>query len=108
MSEVTLSSGHKMPLIGLGTAASSLPPPEVLAATLVEAIEMGYRHFDTAALYGSEESLGRAVADALKRQIIKSRDELFITSKLWCTEADPKLVLPALKKSLGCVLYHAD
>ncbi|KAK4774743.1 hypothetical protein SAY86_009678 [Trapa natans] len=99
--EVTLNSGHKMPLIALGTVASDLPPTEALAAILVYAIEVGYRHFDTAALYGSEESLGLAVAEALRRQVIKSRDELFITSKLWCTDADPSLVLPALKKSLG-------
>ncbi|KAK4785061.1 hypothetical protein SAY86_001750 [Trapa natans] len=101
MEVVTLSSSHKMPLIGLGTSASNLPPPDVLASALVEAIEVGYRHFDTAVIYGSEESLGRAVAEALKRQIIKSRDELFITSKLWCSDADPSLVLPALKKTLG-------
>ncbi|KAK4786390.1 hypothetical protein SAY86_003079 [Trapa natans] len=101
MREVTLSSGHKMPLIGFGTAATVLLPTDALAAIFVEAIEVGYRHFDTAALYGSEESLGRAVAEALKRQLIKSRDELFITSKLWCSDADPSLVLPALKESLG-------
>ncbi|OWM62657.1 methylecgonone reductase-like [Punica granatum] len=99
--EVALNSGHKIPLIGLGTAAGPLPPPEALIAILVEAIEAGYRHFDTAAVYGSEESLGRAVAEALERQLIKSRDDLFITSKVWCTHTDPALVLPALKETLG-------
>ncbi|OWM62659.1 methylecgonone reductase-like [Punica granatum] len=100
MAEVALSSGHKMPLIGLGTVAMPLPPPEALTAILVEAIEVGYRHFDTAAIYGSEESLGRAITEALKRRLIRSRNEVFITSKLWCTDADPALVLPALRETL--------
>ncbi len=69
-------------------------------------MEVGYRHFDTASYYRSEEPLGKAVAEALKRGLIKNRDEVFITSKLWCTDADPSLILPALKKTLGCVLYR--
>ncbi|CAN4110470.1 unnamed protein product [Withania somnifera] len=84
---VKLNSGHSMPLIGMGTA-----PPY--------AIEAGYRHFDTAALYGSEEALGRAVAEALHCGLIKSREQVFITSKLWCTETHRDLVLPALKRTL--------
>ncbi|CAK7324848.1 unnamed protein product [Dovyalis caffra] len=98
--EVLLSSGHKMPLIGMGTTATTLPPSEILIPTFINAIEVGYRHFDTAALYGSEESLGQAVAEALERGLINSRQDLFITSKLWCSDSHPDLVLPALKKSL--------
>ncbi|KAK3415007.1 hypothetical protein EUGRSUZ_H00581 [Eucalyptus grandis] len=89
-----------MPLIGMGCAASPPPPPEVLTSILLEAIEVGYRHFDTAALYGTEEALGRAVAKALDRGLIKNRNQIFITTKLWCTDAHPDLVLPALKNSL--------
>ncbi|KAK9277910.1 hypothetical protein L1049_027467 [Liquidambar formosana] len=98
--EVVLSSGQKMPVIGTGTASNPLPPPHQLTSILVDAIEIGYRHFDTAAIYGSEESLGRAVVEALDRGLIKSRDEIFITSKLWCADAHPDLVLPALKNTL--------
>ncbi|XP_010025963.2 methylecgonone reductase [Eucalyptus grandis] len=98
--EVVLSSGERMPLIGMGCAASPRPLPEVLTSILLEAIEVGYRHFDTAALYGTEEALGRAVAEALNRGLIKSRNQIFITTKLWCTDAHPDLVLPALKNSL--------
>ncbi|KAI4329956.1 hypothetical protein MLD38_028278 [Melastoma candidum] len=97
---VVLNSGHEMPVIALGTAAQSLPPRDVLASILVDAMEVGYRHFDTASLYGSESSLGDAVREALRRGIVASRDELFITTKLWCTDADAPLVLPALKESL--------
>ncbi|PIN18758.1 Aldo/keto reductase family protein [Handroanthus impetiginosus] len=98
--EVILNSGHSMPLIGMGTAADPLPPPENLTSIIIDAIAAGYRHFDTAALYSTEEPLGRAVAEALKRDLIKDRDEVFITSKLWCSDADHDLVLPALKESL--------
>nr|XP_027122919.1 methylecgonone reductase-like isoform X2 [Coffea arabica] len=96
-----LNSGHKMAVAGLGCAAHPLPPLEQLVTTFIDAMEIGYRHFDTAACYGTEEALGRAVAKALEIGLIKSRDELFITSKLWCTDADHDLVQPALKQTLG-------
>ncbi|XAR53158.1 Methylecgonone reductase [Bertholletia excelsa] len=99
--QVSLNSGHKIPAIGMGTAASPVPPAEELISILITAMEAGYRHFDTASLYGTEEALGRAVAKALDTGLIESRDELFITSKLWCTDAHPDLVLPALKSTLG-------
>ncbi|KAF8407536.1 hypothetical protein HHK36_006670 [Tetracentron sinense] len=97
---VVLSSGLKMPMVALGTAANPLPPPQVLTQTFVDAIEVGYRHFDTAALYNTEEPLGHAIAEALRQGLIGTRDDLFITSKLWCSDAHPDLVLPALKNTL--------
>uniref|UniRef100_A0A2N9EVG9 NADP-dependent oxidoreductase domain-containing protein n=1 Tax=Fagus sylvatica TaxID=28930 RepID=A0A2N9EVG9_FAGSY len=98
--EVVLNSGQKMPFIGYGTAALPMPPPQTLVSVFFDAIEVGYRHFDTASMYGTEESLGQAVAQALQRGLIKSRDQLFITSKLWCTDAHHDLVLPALSRTL--------
>ncbi|KAJ1438643.1 NADP-dependent oxidoreductase domain [Sesbania bispinosa] len=98
--EVTLNSGQKMPVIGLETAALPLPPHEALISIFIDAFEVGYRHFDTASLYGIEEPLGKAVAKALDLGLIKSRDEVFITSKLWVTDAHHYLVLPALKTTL--------
>ncbi|XP_047322685.1 non-functional NADPH-dependent codeinone reductase 2-like [Impatiens glandulifera] len=89
--------GRKIPAIGMGTASS--PPAE--KQPFLEAIECGYRHFDTASLYRSEQPLGEAITEALSLGLIKSRDELFITSKLWCTEAHPHLVLPSLQKTLS-------
>ncbi|KAF8407539.1 hypothetical protein HHK36_006673 [Tetracentron sinense] len=96
---VLLSSGWKMPIVALGTATQPLPH-QVLTSTFIDAIEVGYRHFDTAALYKTEEPLGHAVAEALRRGLIGTRDNLFITSKLWCTDAHPDLVVPALKNTL--------
>ena len=88
-----------MPVIGLGTAAVHNDGDTVKAA-VIEAIKLGYRHFDTAAQYGSEQALGEAIAEALRVGLIASRDELFITSKLWCCDNHPHLVLPALQNSL--------
>lgn len=106
--EVALNSGHKMPLIGFGTASFPPLPTNTLTPIIVEAIKVGYRHFDTAAVYRSEEALGRAVAEALEQGLIKSRDEVFITSKLWCTHADRDLVLPALRETLGYVCMETS
>ncbi|KAK7314706.1 hypothetical protein VNO77_33233 [Canavalia gladiata] len=98
--EVVLNSGHKMPMLGFGTGTVPLPPPHELIPAFIEAIQTGYRHFDTAAYYGSEEPLGQAIAQALDQGLIKTRSEIFVTTKLWCTDAHPGLVLPALKTSL--------
>ncbi|KAK8561106.1 hypothetical protein V6N13_149715 [Hibiscus sabdariffa] len=100
--EVKLSSssgGRNMPVIGMGTMADPFDEA-VLKEAVLEAIKAGYRHFDTAALYKSEKPLGEAMAEAIEAGLIKSRDELFVTSKLWCTDAHHDLVLPALKNSL--------
>ncbi|KAK4488989.1 hypothetical protein RD792_004785 [Penstemon davidsonii] len=99
--EVILNSGHRMPLIAMGAVSDPLPPPEQLTSIYIDAIATGYRHFDTASIYNTEEPLGKAVAKALELGLIKNRDELFITSKLWCTDAHHDLVLPALKETLG-------
>ncbi|KAJ4972861.1 hypothetical protein NE237_006035 [Protea cynaroides] len=96
--EVVLNSGHSMPLLGFGTASNSSPSD--LASIIVQAIELGYRHIDTAALYGTEGFVGQAIAQALEQGVIKSRSDVFVTSKLWCPDADRDLVVPALKKTL--------
>ena len=94
-------SGKAIPLIGYGTAeypfgASS----QKMKDYILQAIKLGYRHFDSAALYQSEQPLGKAISEALQLGLIKSRDELFITSKLWCSDAHRDRVLPALHKTL--------
>ncbi|CAI0627568.1 unnamed protein product [Linum tenue] len=66
--EVILSSsGRRMPLLGMGTATSPLVGSGATKSAVVQAIELGYRHFDTATLYQTEESLGEAIAEALSR-----------------------------------------
>lgn len=97
---VVLSNNQSMPVMGLGTGDMATFG-EVVKNAIIEGIKAGYRHFDTASSYGTEQDLGNAIEEALKLGLIGSRDELFITSKLWFTDAHPDRVIPALKKSLG-------
>jgi diketogulonate reductase-like aldo/keto reductase len=94
------SNQSKMPIIAFGTAAVTNNDGELTKLAVIEAIKSGYRHFDTALIYGSEEALGEAIVEALQLGLIQSRDELFITSKLWLTDNFPHLVLSGLQKSL--------
>ncbi|KAJ8648406.1 hypothetical protein MRB53_001429 [Persea americana] len=88
------------PFIGFGTAGWPFSAPEGIKEAILNAIELGYRHFDSAATYHSEKPLGEAIAEALHRGLINSRGELFFTSKLWCCDAHYDRVLPALQMSL--------
>lgn len=89
-----------MPVIGMGT--SSYPPAdlETTKTAILEAVKAGYRHLDTAFAYGSEKALGEAIAEALRLRLIESRDELFITTKLFASFADPTQVVSACRMSL--------
>ncbi|KAG5604300.1 hypothetical protein H5410_025792 [Solanum commersonii] len=95
-----LAGCRRVPALGFGTAADPPVEPEIVRSAVVEAIEVGYRHFDTAALYNSEEALGEAIIEAINGGFVESREQLFITSKLWCSDAHPQHVLPALNKTL--------
>lgn len=97
--EAKLSSGHAIPVVGMGTASYPPATTEAFRTAILEAIALGYRHFDTASCYGTEQRLGEAVAEAIHRGLVK-RHDLFITSKLWCTDAHADRVLPALRQSL--------
>ena len=76
----TLSSGHVMPLVGLGTWKS---PRGAVARAVRAALDAGYRHIDCAAVYRNEHEVGAAIAGALGDGVLR-RDQLFVTSKLWC------------------------
>ncbi|KAH6771036.1 oxidoreductase superfamily protein [Perilla frutescens var. hirtella] len=98
---VKLSGCEKaMPVMGMGTA--SFPPAglEATKAAVLEAIKAGYRHFDTAFAYGSEKAVGEAVAEAVRVGLVESRDDLFITTKLWASFTHPTQVVPACRMSL--------
>ncbi|KAM7484759.1 hypothetical protein LguiA_000768 [Lonicera macranthoides] len=100
---VTLSSlngPRAMPIIAMGSGSTGPVDTEATKSAIIEAIKVGYRHFDTAALYGTEPAIGLAIAEALRLGLVQSRDELFITTKLWCDSTQADLVLPAIRKSL--------
>lgn len=75
----TLNDGSSLPLIGLGTY--KLTGPDA-APIIRRAIELGYRHFDTASMYGNEEILGQTLREAIAAGDV-TREELFVTSKVW-------------------------
>ncbi|XP_014847747.1 PREDICTED: alcohol dehydrogenase [NADP(+)] A-like isoform X2 [Poecilia mexicana] len=94
---VTLSSGQRMPLVGLGTWKSA--PGQVKQAVLA-ALDGGYRHIDCAAVYGNEQEVGDALALRVGPGKALRRDEVFVTSKLWNTKHDPEDVEEACRSSL--------
>lgn len=73
--------------------------PEDCEKTVVEAIKAGYRHFDSAADYGNEEAVGAGIRAAIDAGLV-SREELWITSKLWNTFHHPDHVKAACRKTL--------
>jgi len=97
MTHISLRSGAEMPSVGLGLWKI---PKEDAAAAVVEAIRAGYRHLDSACDYGNEVEVGQGIAAAIEEGLC-SREELWITSKLWNTYHDPKHVQAALKRSLS-------
>lgn len=97
MKTLAFSGGSEMPIIGLGTWKAA--PGEVYTA-VKEAIRIGYRHIDCAPAYGNEAEIGKALSESFSDGIV-SREELWITSKLWNTDHAPEDVEPALKKTLS-------
>jgi len=85
-----------MPALGLGTWKSA--KGEVYTAVKT-AIEIGYRHFDCALVYGNEQEIGQAFADAMKEGTVK-REELWITSKLWNNSHEKQYILPSINTTL--------
>lgn len=80
MEYTTLNNGLKMPLEGFGVF--QVRDKEECRQSVLEAIKAGYRLIDTAASYTNEDAVGEAVREAI-REGICTREELFITSKMW-------------------------
>jgi len=93
MQTVTLNNGIQMPILGFGTF--QITNLEECERCVVDAIQIGYRLIDTAASYGNEEAVGRAI---LLSGV--PREELFITTKLWITDAGYESTRKAFERSL--------
>jgi 2,5-diketo-D-gluconate reductase B len=85
--------GTSVPAVGFGTweLVGDDTEPGVSAA-----LELGYRHVDTAQVYGNEEAVGRAIASSGV-----DRDEVFLTTKIWRDEMTPDLIRRSAERSLG-------
>lgn len=86
-----LNNGVEIPSVGLGTWKSK--PEEVYDAVLV-ALEAGYRHIDTAAIYGNEAEIGKAIKDSNVK-----REDIFLTSKVWNSDQGYEETLKAFEES---------
>lgn len=76
---ITLNNGVSMPQVGYGVFQT---PPEATAAAVREALEVGYRHVDTAQAYANEEGVAQGLADSGV-----PREDVFITTKVWISNA---------------------
>lgn len=76
-----LNTGASIPALGLGTWQS---PEGQVRKAVAHAIQSGYRHIDCAYVYGNEAEVGQGIADGIKAAGI-AREDLFVTTKLWCT-----------------------
>lgn len=94
-----LSNGLEMPCMGMGTFGSDRFTPEQVAGAVAGAIDVGYRMFDCASVYGNEDLIGKVFAKAFEDEKVK-REELFITSKVWNDMQGSGDVLLSLAKTL--------
>jgi 2,5-diketo-D-gluconate reductase A len=90
---VSLNNGVEMPLLGFGVF--QMQDPEECERSVSAALRTGYRLIDTAASYGNEEAVGKAI----KRSGVP-REDLFITTKLWIQDAGDERTRPAFERSL--------
>lgn len=91
-----LANGDRMPLLGLGTWKAA---PGEVGAAVSTALELGYRHLDCAAIYGNEAEIGEALRRAFDAGTV-SRDDLWVTSKLWCNRHREEEVEVGLRTTL--------
>ncbi|WP_107995165.1 aldo/keto reductase [Trichococcus paludicola] len=93
MEYVTLNNGIKMPILGYGVY--QIPDAAECERCVLDAIEVGYRSIDTAQAYGNEEAVGIAI----KKSGV-AREELFITTKVWITNAGYEKAKASIAESL--------
>jgi len=95
-----LSNGITIPGLGFGTYAKEGVKDEMYNAVL-HALRVGYRHLDCAWMYQNEDEIGRAIKDFLKENPAVSRNDIFITTKVWPHLMAYDDVLWSLNNSLG-------
>ncbi|CAO2182353.1 unnamed protein product [Urochloa humidicola] len=93
----TLNTGSRIPSVGLGTYKAG---PGVVGDAIAAAVKAGYRHIDCAPLYSNEKEIGVALKKVFDGGVVK-REDLFITSKIWCSDLAPEDVPLAIDSTLN-------
>ncbi|CAG2179898.1 unnamed protein product, partial [Oppiella nova] len=94
---IKLNTGYEMPQLGLGTWQASGDP---VTQAVKDALEIGYRHIDTAEAYKNEKEVGKGIHAQIGAGILK-REDLFITTKVWPNGSDRKKALQTIHNSLN-------
>ncbi|CAG9834462.1 unnamed protein product [Diabrotica balteata] len=94
--DITLNNGVRCPSFGLGTW---LAAPGEVKETVKTSIDVGYRLFDCAWLYGNEKEIGEGLRAKIQDKTVK-REDLFVVTKLWNIFHEEEKVVPACKESL--------
>lgn len=93
-----LYTGAEIPVVGLGTFGSDRYSPQEVAAAVMDAATVGYRHFDCASVYGNQREVGRSLTTLLQGGI--KREDIWVTSKLWNDKHAEADVIPDCQKTL--------
>ena len=97
MTRIPLIHGAgQIPALGFGTL---IPDPAVTITATRDALDAGFRHFDCAERYGNEREVGAALQAGIAAAGV-SRDDIFVTTKLWNSNHRPERVEPAFEASL--------
>eukprot|EP00108_Taenia_solium_P009083 TsM_000353300 transcript=TsM_000353300 gene=TsM_000353300 len=91
-----LNSGHNIPQLGFGTFDAA---KGVVTNAVELALSTGYRHIDCAMFYANEKEIGEAIATSMRKLKLK-REDIFVTTKLWCDKHAPEDVRKACELSL--------
>ncbi len=94
---ITLNNGNQMPMQGFGTL--QIKDAAVCENCIYEAVKSGVRMFDTAPAYFNEEAVGKGIARAISEGMV-TREELFISTKLWVQDTPKDMVQTAVKESM--------
>jgi len=97
---IVASTGAQIPGIGLGTFGSDSVDASTVASAVRYALSIGYRHIDCASVYQNEKEIGEVLTQEISMGHV-SREDLWITSKLWNDKHNEADVIPACKKSLS-------
>lgn len=98
LTSVKLSSGHYIPTIGLGVFQT---PERVTTKIVKTALETGYRHFDSAQLYGNEQATSKGILQFLDENKHVARADIFYTTKLWSDSFGYERARASIARSLS-------